>query len=306
MKKFYNNAGILSANELMDPKVDIAFKYVFGNPQHPEITISLLNAVLDLPDDKKITKVQILNPDLNPRFKDDKFAILDIKANANDNTIIDIEMQVANRKDMIPRTLVYLARMVDEQIGRSDKYDKLQRTICINFLDFNLLENQEVHNIFNFKNQKNEKLTDLEEIHFVELKKLDKYGIINKDMLENWIKFLNNPKSEEVAMLVGEYTEFKEAKKLLSFFNLPKKIKEHYDIRNQIRQEKKSLLEGAREEGIAIGEKLGEAKGRSEGRSEGIYTQAVESAKILKSKGMDADFIQQVTGLSINEINNLK
>ena len=305
MKKF-NNAGVLSANELMDPKVDIAFKYVFGNPQHPEITISLLNAVLDLPDDKKITKVTILNPDLNPRFKDDKFAILDIKASANDNTIIDIEMQVANRKDMIPRTLVYLARMVDEQIGRSDKYDKLQRTICINFLDFNLLENQEVHNIFNFKNQKNEKLTDLEEIHFVELKKLDKYGIINKDMLENWIKFLNNPKSEEVAMLVGEYTEFKEAKKLLSFFNLPKKIKEHYDIRNQIRQEKKSLLEGAREEGIEIGRSKGRLEGRTEGIAIGEHTQAVESAKAMLEANIPIEMIAKFTKLTINEINNLK
>lgn len=44
----------------IDPKVDFAFKLVFGNPDHTRITIHFLNAVLNFP--RPITHVEILNP----------------------------------------------------------------------------------------------------------------------------------------------------------------------------------------------------------------------------------------------------
>ena len=42
----------------IDPKVDFAFKMVFGNPKHTRVTIHFLNAVLTLPE--PITWVEIL------------------------------------------------------------------------------------------------------------------------------------------------------------------------------------------------------------------------------------------------------
>ena len=59
----------------MNPKVDFAFKYVFGNPDYPEITISLINSVLSLPPDKQIVQVEITNPSLDRRTVDDKYSI---------------------------------------------------------------------------------------------------------------------------------------------------------------------------------------------------------------------------------------
>ena len=44
----------------IDPKVDFAFKMVFGNPQHTGITIHFLNAALSLP--APIDWVEIINP----------------------------------------------------------------------------------------------------------------------------------------------------------------------------------------------------------------------------------------------------
>jgi len=44
----------------IDPKVDFAFKLVFGSPDHTRVTIHFLNAVLNLP--QPITEVEILNP----------------------------------------------------------------------------------------------------------------------------------------------------------------------------------------------------------------------------------------------------
>ena len=75
----------------MNPKVDFAFKYVFGNPDYPEITISLINSVLSLPPGKQIVQVKIANPTLDRRTIDDKYSIMDIRAIANDNTHINID-----------------------------------------------------------------------------------------------------------------------------------------------------------------------------------------------------------------------
>ena len=46
-------------------------------------------------------------------------------------------------------------------------------------------------------------------------------------------------------------------------------------------------------------------EGKLEGKLEGEYQKARETAKILKAKGMSLDFIQDVTGLSIDEIEKL-
>ncbi|MDR2115465.1 MAG: hypothetical protein LBP87_03690 [Planctomycetaceae bacterium] len=45
----------------------------------------------------------------------------------------------------------------------------------------------------------------------------------------------------------------------------------------------------------------GEAKGRAEGRTEGL----AETARNLKQRGVDDEAIAQITGLSIDEINQL-
>ena len=42
-----------------------------------------------------------------------------------------------------------------------------------------------------------------------------------------------------------------------------------------------------------------------EGKHEGEYLKALETAKKFKSKGMSLDFIQDITGLSINEIEKI-
>ena len=72
--------------DLMNPKIDFVFKCIFGNEKQPEILISFLNAVFDLPYEKRIVKVEIENPHLKKEEIEDKYSILDIKATANDET----------------------------------------------------------------------------------------------------------------------------------------------------------------------------------------------------------------------------
>ena len=142
---------IQKKQELMNPKVDFVFKSIFGNEKYPEILISFLNAVLKLPKEKKIIKVKIENPNIDKMDIEDKYSILDILATANDNTKIDIEIQIKNNYDMIPRTIYYLSKLIEGQMKEGEDYNRILKSITINIVDFELLKsNKRVHNSFLF------------------------------------------------------------------------------------------------------------------------------------------------------------
>ncbi|PRX29280.1 putative transposase/invertase (TIGR01784 family) [Orenia metallireducens] len=87
--------------EMLDPKVDFVFKKIFGSEKHPEILIAFLNSVFGTKGtEEEIISVKIENSDINKDWEDDKFSRLDIKATANNNAKINIEIQLKNQYNM--------------------------------------------------------------------------------------------------------------------------------------------------------------------------------------------------------------
>ncbi len=64
-------------------------------------------------------------------------------------------------------------------------------------------------------------------------------------------------------------------------------------------------IEQGIEKGIEQGIEQGIEKGIAEGKAEGEYAQALKTAKMMIKKGYDAELINELTGLSIEEIKNL-
>ena len=89
---------------------DYMFRSVMQSNEN--VLKGLLCSLLHLnPND--IWSVQILNPiELGKRISDKDF-ILDIKILMNNNTSINLEMQVNNRYNWPERSLVYLSRLFD-------------------------------------------------------------------------------------------------------------------------------------------------------------------------------------------------
>lgn len=75
----------------IDPKVDFAFKLVFGSPNHTKITIHFLNAVMQL--ERPITWVKILNPIQGKDRSEEKLVVLDVLAKDDVGRRYNIEMQ---------------------------------------------------------------------------------------------------------------------------------------------------------------------------------------------------------------------
>ena len=82
----------------IDPKVDYAFKHLFGREATRPILMDLLDNVLDLAPGREIRDLELLNP-FNPKEAlDDKLSILDIKARDQSGRQFNVEMQmVASR-----------------------------------------------------------------------------------------------------------------------------------------------------------------------------------------------------------------
>ena len=276
---------------LLDPKMDFVFKNIFGSEKHPNILISFLNATLKPKD--LITEVEIKNTDLNKGYIEDKFSRLDVKATTSNDEIINIEIQLKNEYNMIKRSLYYWSKLYSEQLNEGEDYSLLKRTICINILNFKYLKTRMFHSVYRMKEiHTNEELSDIEEIHFIEIPKLED-GSDEKDMLVAWIEFLKNPESEKVRSLEMSVDEIREAKDELIKMSNDDTQRELYEMRAKTLRDKISALNEA------------ERKGIKKGIEKGEKNKAIEIAKSLIDLGLDKESIAKSTGLDLCEVEKL-
>lgn len=280
---------------LLDPKVDFVFKNIFGSPKHPKVLISFLNAVLKPLN--KITSVELQGTEIGKQFIEDKYSRLDVKAKTSNDEIINIEIQLKNEYNMIKRSLYYLSKMYEEQLTSGEDYSQLNRTVCINILNFKYLKSKNYHTGYRFKEiDTHEKLTDVLEVHFIEIPKLPK-NLDATDMLVAWTEFLINPESEIVRSLEMNIEEIREAKDELVKMSNDSEQRQIYEMRAKILKDKISALNEAERKGIE--------KGISQGRAEGERNMAIQIAKNLLDV-LDNEMIAKKTGLTGEEVEDLR
>jgi len=79
----------------ISPKIDFAFKKIFGGEESREILISFLNAII-YEEQAVIKDLTILNPYNPSKVAELKDTYLDVKATLEDGTKVIIEMQTMN------------------------------------------------------------------------------------------------------------------------------------------------------------------------------------------------------------------
>ena len=295
---------------LMKPSMDFVFKRLFGAEESKDSLISLLNAIIE--SDSPIKDVELKNTDLEKEHLGDKFCRLDIKAKTDKGELINIEIQVRDEYNMVQRTLYYWSKIYSEQLGSDKNYKDLARTVCINILNFKLLDNDRSHNAYRLKEiTTNEELTDIEEIHFIELPKskgINSEEVDNIDSLVKWIEFIKEHESEAVRILELTDESIRKAKNQLYKLNLDKKRIEQYRIRKKAMYDEISALENSREKGLQEGVKIGKEEGRKEGKEEGVKEGELNAKKKLAKSLLDVldiETIAQKTGLTEEEIRKL-
>ncbi|MTM41495.1 Rpn family recombination-promoting nuclease/putative transposase [Turicibacter sanguinis] len=280
---------------LLPPKMDFVFKRIFGNENHPNVLISFLNAVLNPID--LIESVELKDTTIEKNHLEDKYSRLDVKAITNKGEHINIEIQLKDEYNMIKRSLYYWSKLYEGQLESGENYQKLSRTICINLLDFNLLNHSKFHSVYRLKGcHTNEELTNVMELHFIELKKMQDVQRVEdvKSKLEAWLYFINQPDSELVQELEKVEIEIKEAKAQLVRLSEDRKEGEQYEKRRESRLNEVSTLAYAEEKGMV------------KGIEQGAKLEKIEIAKNLIQNGLDNKLISKSTGLSLEEVKEIR
>jgi predicted transposase/invertase (TIGR01784 family) len=312
--------------EKIDPRVDIAFKKIFGVEENKDLLISLINSIVSQED--QVSEVTLLNPYNPQNFRQDKLSILDIKARGKDGKRFNIEIQISDEADYDKRALYYWAKLYTEQLKVAEDYASLSKAIGIHILNFTSIpEISAYHNTFHVK----EKETGLPyfkdlELHTIELKKFagDKKKELTdfigkaKNALDMWSTFLTRHDLLNKDHLPVELNDpaLKKALSVLEVMNFGEDERQAYEEHlkwlrveaNTLRKyEAKGFAEGI-EEGKAQGIEEGKAQGKAEGIEEGERKKAIAIASIAKnmlSKGMNLETVSSITGLSREEISQL-
>ena len=141
---------------------DYIFKRLFSKKGNEDILKDLLEGILEIP----IEKVEVMQEvELERVDIKDKLGVLDIKAIINESTTVDIEMQIANEKNMIERTLFYWAGLYYTGLKRGQDYKLNNKVITINILMYNIFKEEKYHTIGLIKEREsNKKIIDKLEI----------------------------------------------------------------------------------------------------------------------------------------------
>ena len=248
------------------PTVDFAFKMLFGVPEHSDLLISILNAVLQ--PTTPIAEVEILNPFNPKKTPTDKLSVVDVKARDEVGNRYIIEMQTSIPVGLKQRLIYYTAGLYFDQLSEGQGYGDLCPAISICFLTQTLfLQTAGGHSRFMLFDSDNDLLlTDHMQLHFVELPKynLEEAALGRAADFERWVFFLDRAADYEADSLVHLLPEpaFHKATGVLEMIARSPNLRTLYDDEAKAELDRFSALKGAREEGEAIG--------RTEGRADGL------------------------------------
>ena len=183
----------------IDPKIDFAFKKIFGSSDSKDILINFLNAILyegqPLIEDLEIIDSQPENPTLGTQE-----TRLDVKATINGDRIALVEIQLINVPSFGNRVLYNAAKSYSQQLTGKDRYERLKTVISLKIADFEMFENQpEFMSRFVFQEKEQQfECPDTEiELVFIELPKFSKELAQLETVADKWIYFLENTSNLE-------------------------------------------------------------------------------------------------------------
>jgi predicted transposase/invertase (TIGR01784 family) len=249
----------------IDPKVDYAFKKVFGSTANIDLLISLINAVLSLPTGREVVALEIRNPFNEKETAEDKLSVLDVKARDASGRLFLVEMQMLAPQHFRNRVLYYWARAYSEQLAEGNEFRDLRPAISICFVANRLFPQVSAyHQRFVLADQATgEVLSEQIEVHLIELQKFTLAARDVKTPLEAWCYFLVHGEELDTAAVPAPLSvaPVNRALEVLNVMTQSELERERYESRLKAIRDENDRLYGAREEGRKEGRKEGLDKG---------------------------------------------
>ena len=272
---------------------DYVFHRVFGSDTEESnaALIGLLNIILER-DNDPITWVKIKNPIDFGNLAGDKETELDIKAETNSHQIIDIEMQVNNLAFFRNRTTFYAGRLINSSLKEGENYGMMKQSVVISIINGKVFpDGVGYHGIFELREKDSGVLLcDRLVMHFLQLNELD---------MEKPVEEMN--RLERLGFYLRHASDVDYKEKIYEICKAEEGIVVAEDLYRKATQEE---IEAERAEArfkYRLRYNTDMFYSRQEGYEEGEKAGKQEDARKMREKGMTAEMIKEITGLSPEE-----
>ena len=281
-------------SKYLDPKADLTFKKIFG--QHKHLVMSLLNALLPMPDGMEIKSVEYMPTENVPDNPAKKYSIVDVFCTDNFGRNFIVEMQSYWNTEFFARTLFNAASIFTKQLKKGMSFGDLKDVYTLGLINdkkaFNYGNDEYIQEYYltNKNHPEDDRRTELSMV-FVVLPNFKPQNRAVKKMHNLWLKFLTeideNTTDADPELIENKDTH--EALELLrtsAFTEGEMLAYEKYwlDVSTE-----RSALERERAEGIA----------------EGIQQNKINTARMMKQHVDDIGYIATITGLTSEQIQEL-
>jgi predicted transposase/invertase (TIGR01784 family) len=291
----------------LDPKNDFAFKRVFGTEKNKEILIGFLNDIFAGTHDQ-IEDVEFLKLDQDPEIAALRQSIVDVMCRDVNGKRFIIEMQCAYDTHFIRRAVAYACRAylnqrtkkdVKPKTDRSAGYGDMKPVIFLAILDHKLFPDKKEylshHKVSDVCTGEND--IKYLSFSFLELGKFKKEFSELRSNIEKWTYFFKHAPSAEPR----ELEEIRKRDRIIG---------NAYDALSQSAFTPEELLEYERyemkEDEINTRISDAEEEGVKKGIEKGEQKKARETALNAIAMGLSTKQIMQLTGLSEEELKELR
>lgn len=293
-------------DKYINPFTDFGFKKLFGSEPNKDLLIDFLNQVL--PGKHKVKDLTYARTEQLGNSEADRKAIFDLYCIGESGERFIVEMQKAKQNFFKDRSVYYSSFPIQEQARKGDWNYQLAAVYLIGILDFTFSDEErelEVRHEVQLKDQKcrvfYEKLTYI----YLEMPNFSKSEGELQSNFDKWMYVLQqlpHLQSRPPALQERVFQKLFEAAEIARF--TPDE-KNKYEESLKYYRDLKNVVDSSFDEGKAEGLAEGKAEGLAEGKAEGLAEGKAEIALQMKLKGLETSLISEVTGLSVEEIENL-
>ena len=250
--------------EYLEPKRDLTFKKIFG--KHPDLLMSLLNALLPLENDEQIQSVKYLQNELVPELYLHKNSIVDVLCEDIKGRKFCVEMQMEWSEAFKQRVLFNASKLYVTQAQQKEQYGNLKPVYSLNLVN-EIFEHDMpdtfIHNYKIVHDKDSQKVISGLHFTFIELPKFHPQSMVEKRMAVLWLRFLTeiNSSTEQVPEELTENPEISKALEELKVTAFSEEELRAYDkFWDSVRVEKTlqhdSYKKGQDDEKFAIAQKM--------------------------------------------------
>ena len=280
----------------LNPKTDLTFKKIFG--EHPDLTKSLLNALLPLESDGLIDTLEILPPELVPDTPEKKDSIVDVRCKDQRGRQFIVEMQLYWNNTFTKRVILNASKAIVKQVEKGKSFKTLQPVYSLNFINDTVFDpnpDEFYHDYAVVNVEHSDRILEGLRFVFVELPKFKPQTMLEKRMAVLWLRFMTeiDEDTTEVPPELLQTPETSRALEILEQSAYTDAQMEAYDKFWDSIYMQRILIDAGEERGRAEGEAIGRAEER------------LKNARKMKAKGLSANDIADITGLPVDEVERL-